>query len=244
MKRLRASPPAAFEQPFLISAGTGRKGTIIAVSLPNGAILSLATAYGAAVIVSGVTNASPAVATTATAHVIESGAFVEITSGWSKVNNRIVRAIDAAASALSYEGVDSTSASNYPAGSGAGSVREISEFTEINQVLSLTPSGGEMQFATYSFLDSDTQNQLPTEANAQSIVIEVADDATLPGYIALKQASESRMLTALKMTLKNGSIILYNGFVSLNETPTMTKGSVMAVKATLSLQNVPTRYAV
>lgn len=226
-----------------ISAGIGRKGTTIAVSLPNGAILSLATAYGEPIIVSAVSNASSAVATTATAHDIVDGAFIEITSGWSKINNRIVRASDAAASALAYEGIDSTKASNYPAGSGAGSVREISTFTEIGQVLTLTPSGGEMQFATYSFLDSDTQSQLPTEANAQSIAIEIADDATLPGYIALKQASESRMLTALKLTLKNGSIILYNGFVSFNETPTMTKGSVMAVTATLSMQNVATRYA-
>ena len=36
--------------------------------------------------------------------------------------------------------------------------------------------------------------------------------------------------------------MLYNGIVSLNETPTLTKGQVMQVRATFSLQSKPTRY--
>ena len=50
-------------------------------------------------------------------------------------------------------------------------------------------------------------------------------------------------LVALKATMPNGSVILYNGYVSFNETPTMTKNSVMVVNATFSLQGRPVRYA-
>ena len=34
----------------------------------------------------------------------------------------------------------------------------------------------------------------------------------------------------------------YNGYVSFNETPTLTKGQVMQVTATFSLQGRPVRY--
>lgn len=205
--------------------------------------LALATAYAAADTVSAVTNAATAVATTSAAHGIINGAFVEVTSGWSKLNNRIVRAANAAASALDYEGINTTSTQNYPAGSGGGSVREITTWTQISQVLELTSSGGEMQFTTYSFLEQDFESQLPTQSSPMTITISVADDASLPGYIALKNAADTRALIGLKATLPDSSLILYNGYLSFNETPSMTKNSVMACQATFSLQGRPVRYA-
>lgn len=205
--------------------------------------LALATAYAAADTVSSVTNANPAVATTSAAHGITNGAFVEVTSGWSKLNNRIVRVANAAASALDYEGINTTSTQNYPAGSGGGSIREITTWTQVSQVLELTSSGGEMQFTTYSFLEQDFESQLPTQSSPMTITISVADDASLPGYIALKNAAGTRALVGLKATLPDSSLILYNGYVSFNETPSMTKNSVMACQATFSLQGRPVRYA-
>lgn len=215
----------------------------MAVKLPNGVTLALATAYAAADTVSVVTNASTAVATTSAAHGLTDGVFVEVTSGWSKLNNRIVRVDNAAGSALDYEGINSTSTQNYPAGSGGGSVREITTWTQISQVLELTSSGGEMQFTTYSFLEQDFESQLPTQSSPMTITISVADDASLAGYIALKNAADTRALVGLKATLPDSSLILYNGYVSFNETPSMTKNSVMACQATFSLQGRPVRYS-
>jgi hypothetical protein len=206
--------------------------------------LALATAYAAADTVSAVTNANPAVATTSAAHGITNGAFVEVTSGWSKLNNRIVRVANASASALDYEGINSVSTQNYPAGSGGGSIREITTWTQISQILELTSSGGEMQFTTYSFLEQDFESQLPTQSSPMTITISVADDPTLPGYTALKNAADTRALVGMKATLPDSSLILYNGYLSFNETPSMTKNSVMACQATFSLQGRPVRYAV
>jgi hypothetical protein len=191
-----------------------------------------------------VTNANPAVATTSAAHGITNGAFVEVTSGWSKLNNRIVRVANASASALDYEGINSVSTQNYPAGSGGGSIREITTWTQISQILELTSSGGEMQFTTYSFLEQDFESQLPTQSSPMTITISVADDPTLPGYTALKNAADTRALVGMKATLPDSSLILYNGYLSFNETPSMTKNSVMACQATFSLQGRPVRYAV
>ena len=215
----------------------------MAVKLPNGVILSLATAYGASRTVTTVTNANPAVATTSTAHGVTNGAFVEVISGWNEINNSIQRAAGASGSTLSYEGVNATNTTLYPAGSGGGSIREITTWTQIQQIIGSTSSGGEMQFTNYSFLEQNFESQLPTQASAQSIAIQIADDPTLPGYIALRNASRSRAITAMRAALPDGSVILYNGYVSLNETPTFNKGEIMTVTATFSLQGLPVRYA-
>ncbi|AZS78592.1 phage tail protein [Achromobacter spanius] len=214
----------------------------MSVSLPNGVIIALATAYGASKNITALTNANPAVATSA-AHGIANGALVEVKSGWQKINERIVRVADAAAGAFSLDGMNTSSLVQYPAGTGAGSVREITAFTQITQILETSTSGGEMQFATYSFLENDFEAQIPTQASAQSLDLTIADDPTLAGYKALQAAAETREVRALRITFPNGSMILYNGYVSFNETPTMTKGEVMGVRATFSLLSRPVRYA-
>ncbi|MNW15328.1 Phage tail protein [compost metagenome] len=65
----------------------------------------------------------------------------------------------------------------------------------------------------------------------------------MAGYKALQAAAETREVRALRVTFPNGSTILYNGYVSFNETPSMTKGEVMGVQATFSLLSRPMRYA-
>ena len=106
----------------------------------------------------------------------------------------------------------------------------------------MATSGGDQQFANFSFLEEDYERQLPTITSAQSIQIGLADDPLLAGYIALKAAGEARAIRALKVTLPNGAVLLYNGYCSFNETPTLTKGSVMQVRATFSLSGRPVRY--
>lgn len=215
----------------------------MSVKLPNGVLFALATSYAAADTVTAVTNANPGVATTAAPHGIADGAFIEVTSGWSKLNNRIVRADNAAGTSITYEGIDTSNTQTYPAGSGIGSIREITNWTQVSQILECTTSGGDMQFVTYSFLEQDFESQLPTQSSPMSIEMTIADDDTLPGFLALKAVAETRNLVGLRATLPNGSLILFNGYVSFNETPTMTKGQVMGVKATFNLQGRPVRYA-
>lgn len=213
----------------------------MSVSLPNGVTLALATTYAANKTLSAVSNYDPAQATSNT-HGYSDGDFVEVTSGWAKLNQRVVRVDNAASNTFDLEGIDTSSTTSYPAGTGTGTVRKITAFTQVTQVLDVTTAGGEMQFTTYSFLEQDFETQLPTQSSPQTITINVADDPTLNGYIALKEAAEARDIRALKVTFPNGAVLLYNGYVSFNETPSMTKNEVMAVTATFSLLSRPVRY--
>lgn len=214
----------------------------MSVSLPNGVTLALATTYASAKNVTALTNYDPAQATS-NAHGYSDGDFLEVTSGWAKLNQRVVRVDNPATNTFELEGIDTSSTTSYPAGTGTGTVRKITAFTQITQVLDVTTAGGEMQFTTYSFLEQDFETQLPTQSSPQTITINVADDPTLSGYVALKEAAEARDIRALKVTFPNGAVLLYNGYVSFNETPSMTKNEVMAVTATFSLLSRPVRYA-
>lgn len=214
----------------------------MAVKLPNGVVIALATAYGTAVPVTAVTNAAPPVVTSA-AHGLANGAFGVIASGWARADGRTVRVSGSTTNTFNWEGLDSSNTTNYPAGTGVGSFQPVTAWTQITQVLDLTTNGGDMQFTSFSFLENDFETQLPTQASPMNLAITIGDDASLAGYQALRVAAEANATRSLRMTLPGGSILLFNGVVSFNETPTMTKNQVMAVRATFSLQSRPVRYA-
>lgn len=213
----------------------------MAIRLPDGATVFLATGYGADKAVSAISNANPAVATAAS-HGIANGAFFELKTSWQKISERIFKATNVASGTLEIAGSNTTDTSRFPVGGGSGSVREITGWTQVTQILGFATNGGDQQYWTGSFMEDDFERQLPTVTSSQSIELEIGDDPSLAGYKALKDAGEARALRALRVNLPDGSVLLYNGIVSFNETPTMTKGQVMTVKATFSLQGRPVRY--
>jgi hypothetical protein len=214
----------------------------MAAKLPDGAIVSLATTYGSTKTVTSITNANPGVASSAS-HGFANGDIVSMVSGWSNLNNRVVRISAQTAASFAIDGQDTTSTVLYPVGSGSGTATLITGFQQITQIMGFSTSGGDQQFATFSFLEQNFETQIPTIFSAQSITIDIADDPSLAGYLALKSASDARAIRALKIAMPDGSYILYQGYVSMNETPTVTKGQVMQVQATFSLQSRPVRYA-
>ena len=214
----------------------------MAVSLPNGVTLALATAYGSALTVSALSNASPASATS-TSHGLSDGEIVVVTSGWSKLDARVVKVDEIDANTFTMVGIDTTSTTNYPPGSGTGSVMEVTTWTQISQIMDVQTSGGEMGFVTYSFLEQSFETQLPTQASPMTLTIQIADDPALAGYSAIKTAAEARATRAMKVTYPSGAVAYYNGVVSFNETPTFSKNQVQVVTATFNLQSRPVRYA-
>jgi len=214
----------------------------MSVSLPNGSTISLASGYGSALPVSAATNANPCVMTS-TAHGLSNGDYVEVTSGWSRLNGRILRVANVATNTIELEGYDSSSTSTHPAASGTGSVRKVSGWTQLSQILSSQTSGGDQNFTEYQFLESDIKVRIPTSKAPSGLDLQVADDSTLAGYVLANAANEDRLVRACKVLLASGAIILYSSYVSLNPTPSLTVDQVMAVQVTLSHVNSPIRYS-
>jgi Phage tail tube protein, TTP len=215
----------------------------MAISLPNGAIVAIAASYGASKVMSVLTNANPAVATLEASHGVIVSDILEVTSGWSRLTDKIVRVSAVSVNDVTLEGIDTSLTSIYPAGTGTGTVREILTWTQLSQVLSSSSSGGEQQFLEYQLLESDAQKRIPTTKSAAGISFSVADDPTLAGYILASQANDDRLPRAVRITLPSGAKLFYNAYISLNKTPSLSVNEIMAVEVTLSLKSEPHRYA-
>lgn len=215
----------------------------MSVSVPNGSLVAIASGYATAKAMSAITNANPGVATLEASHGVTSGSFIEVTSGWSRLTNKVVRAGTVATNSVPLEGIDTTLTTIYPSGGGVGTVRAITGWTQLSQILSSSSSGGEQQFVDYQFLEADAQKRIPTSKSPSGLTFSIADDPTLPGYILASAANDDRLPRAVRITLPSGSILLYNAYISLNKTPTLTVNEIMACELTLSLLAEPVRYA-
>lgn len=214
----------------------------MAFSLPNGATISMGSSYGAAKTLSAFSNANPGVATLEASHGIIVGDVFEVTSGWSRTNGNVYRASVVATNDVTVEGLNTSNATLFPAGSGTGTVREVTGWTQITQVLDLTTSGGDQQFATYSPLEDDAEHQIPTVKSPIVIKMKIGDDASLPHYATLATADADRQQRVIRIMLPSGSPIYFSAYVTLQKTPTLTKNEVMGLEVTLSLINQVTRY--
>jgi hypothetical protein len=213
------------------------------ISLPNGSLVALASGYGSPKDITALSNADPGVATLEAAHGVATGEFIEVTSGWSRLTDKVVRAGTVATNDVPLEGIDTTLTSIYPAGEGVGTIREITGWQQLAQILSSASSGGEQQFLEYQLLEADAAKRIPTFKSPAGLSFQIADDPALQGYILASEANDDRLPRAVRITLPSGAIILYNAYVSLNKTPSLTVNQIMAVEVTLSLLAEPVRYA-
>lgn len=215
---------------------------LTAVSLPNGATISLGSTYGATKTVSAASNANPCVITLEATHGVVVSDIFEWTSGWSRANGNVYRASAVATNDVSVEGLDTSSTTRFPAGSGTGTVREVTAWTQITQILETNTTGGEQQFVTYSFLEDDAEHQIPTVKSPIAFTFKIGDDASLAHYAVLDAADADRQQRAVRVVLPSGSVIYWSAYVTLQKTPTLTKNEVMGLPVTMSLINQVTRY--
>lgn len=215
----------------------------MAYTLATGMIVAIGSTYGSSVNMTAITNASSAVATLAAAHGVIVGDFLEITSGWDRLNGRIVRVSAVATNDVTLEGINTTSVQRYPAGTGTGTIRRITAWTNLSQITSaLAVTGGEQQFADITTLSDQTQKQIPTVRGAVSVALPFFDDPSLAWYSVVQTASETATATAVRMIMPNNSRLVGNAYWSLQSVPTI-EDSTLRGSISLSFVADPTRYA-
>jgi len=209
------------------------KEPFMAAKLPDGAIVSLYVSYDNPVPIDDISNSSLPVVTCNNSFVVNDVLIIK--SAWSALNDRVVVVNSATANEFTFNGIDTTETNIFPVGAGYGDAIKISSPETITQIMGFSTNGGDQQYVTYSYLEQNFESQMPTVFSAQSLTLEIADDTSQSGYQALKFAADARGTRALKLAMPDGSAIYYNGYISLQESPTVTKGQVMMVKATVSL---------
>lgn len=215
----------------------------MAVRLPDGATISIGTTVGSSKTMSAISNATQAVATLEASHGVVANDIIIITSGWSQLNGKVVRAESVSTNDVTLDDVDTSDTTVYPASSGTGSIVEVTAWTQITQVVSATFSGGEQQFATYRFLEDSFERQLPTQKSAMALTLEVGDDQSLAHWSALVAADAARTNKAVRVVLPGGAKLYFPAVITFNPNPTLSLGEVMRNQVTMSLQATMQRYA-
>lgn len=213
--------------------------------VPNGLVLSIASTFGTAFNITGVSNANPAVATMAVGHAVAVQDIIEVvSSGWDGLERRVARVSALATNDATLEGIDTSSTQQYPAGSGGGSGREITAWTAIAQVISVDRNGGEQQYADASLLsDLVLGRQVPTVRSPINMAVTIAEDPAMAWLSAVRGVAASRAPTPFRISYPGSGFLYGSAIWSLLEVPTMTANQIMQVTLDLALQSLPTRYA-
>ncbi len=213
------------------------------ITLSTGVTLSIAKTYGTSYNITAATNAAEGVATVQAGHGLVVGDYIEVTSGWDLLTQKVVRVKTVAVNDVTLEGINTSSTAKYPAGSGTGTLRKVSAWSQLSQLKSLSASGGEQQFADITSLVDRVQKQVPTTRSAVTMTIDAYDDPSLAWYSDVNTASEASAPYGLLMTFANGSKLVANAYWSLQKVPSVNQNEAMTTQISLSYAAEPVRYS-
>lgn len=214
--------------------------------VPTGTTFFIASAYAAAKNTTVVSNAAEAVVTSAT-HGYTNGDVVEITSGWGRLNKRTFRIKGVTTDTFTLEGVsaDTSNTTFFPPGSGIGSVRKVSTFTQIVQVLGIQTSGGDPKTVQYKYIESDVEFSINDGFAASQMSLELdADSIGTAGYTAMQSLTNVQTDTCLRINSRNGASIYVPCTVALNEAVQLTDGQINRVSLSVNSNGRLVRYAI
>lgn len=208
----------------------------------NGAKYAFSTTLGDAVPITGITNASPAVASTASPPT--EGTIVLLASNWTELNDRATYAGAAAGGGFELENIDTTDELRFPDGESAGSFRLASDFVSLSQIREIAQSGGDTNSFTWGYVDESSPRQMskPTDQNPLILTFTLDYDPNMPWAPALEAITRSRQLTVMRERLPTGDTLLYTGYIAYQKSPSRVRNENMTVTATMSVNSDILRF--
>jgi len=212
----------------------------MAYQLPNGSTFDFASGYTPFFPITFVTRAANTIFT-AVGHTFTIGQIVMMKSGWWDLDGRAFRVSSVTGNTFTLQGADTTDTKRN-AGTNYGTVRGVTSWVQVPQILNLDLTGGEQQFTSYSPSRSGKEVSRPTTKSGSVMTIEVADDKSLPLFATIEAASKTGDIQVQRLTLINSDYIVYASLPSITKTPKLQRDQLMTRTITLALQGDNTRY--
>jgi len=219
----------------------------MAITLSTGATVAIAKTFSPVLSNPGTTTTALSNATecvvTAT-HTLGIGDIVVMESGWGLLDQRVCR-VKSVSTTVSFvlEGVDTSDTNKYPATFGVGTFREITDWSPLSQIQSVSATGGAQQFADITSIADTTIRQIPTVKDAINMTVDVYDDPSLAWYADVTVADTARTPYGLRMTFTNGSKLYANAYWSLMKVPMIETNQALKTQISLSYAAEPIRYS-
>ena len=170
----------------------------MAFYFPEGTRLYFSTTLDTAKSITALTNANPAVATSA-AHGFVDGDELLVNSGWGDIDEMVFKADQITADTFGLVDLDTTDAGFYPPGSGTGTAKKISTWVEVPQLLTLSTDGGDTRFTDVGLLSRRQDIRIPTGFNPSSMNMTLAWDPNQANFKAMLAISRTIRQAAMKI---------------------------------------------
>jgi len=211
------------------------------VSMWSKVAIAVQSALAAALTITAITKANPAVVTYTGADP-SNGDFLLLTvQGMFQVDGRIFRVanVNAGANTLELEGENSTLYDTFS----SGSFEVITFGTTLAATLSLASSGGEARMENITTIHDDRDIEVPGNFSAISYTLDNIWDVADAGLVALKYASDNKLKRAIRITFANAQKVLFTGYVACSLLPGGSAPSKVTTPAAISMFGRPTVYA-
>lgn len=203
--------------------------------IPNGATLSVGSAFGAALAISAISNASPAVADLPADHGLTAGKLGILKVNWGRLLGKVAKVQSVSGAHVTLTGIDTDNENLFVPGGGVGTFTEITAFTTLPKVTNFKVDGGEQQYETNQWLDSEVEEQERTIRSAKKLGFQIKDDPEAAWYPVLKRLSDEEVETAFRLSLKNGRSIFYSGVLSVGDSPSVEQNKTMLLQVDMAI---------
>lgn len=204
----------------------------MAFNFPEGARFQFSTTFASAKTITVLTNANPAVAT-CTAHGYVTDDEILLNSGWEDAKESIYKVTVIDANSFSIQGLDTTSTTFFPAGTGIGTAQKVSSFSDIPQVLTISPSGGDPRYTDVQLLASRNSIKIPTGFNATTQTLTLAHDPANATYKTMVGNSRTQTKVAFRVVAGGGYEYGY-GYMAVSEVASKQSNQVNSVQVAIN----------
>lgn len=212
------------------------------VNVWRGVKVALQSAIAAAVPITGMTNASPAVFTT-TGTAPPTGSFVLVNDpGQPLIDGCVLRVTNLTTTTFSLDGYDSTLTDPYSS-TGTPGVQVITYGTSITTASTVSASGGDSKNVNGTTIHDLNDSVLPAGTNPLIYSFDHFSDVSNAGQAALLAAARAGAQRAVKMVLLDGSIFCFNSYPTFSGAPVGSAGNPVTTPGSFLVQKTVTQYA-
>lgn len=205
--------------------------------LSNGTQVFVEGSRGATIAVTAISNAVNPVFTVADAAGLAVGDYIVIESASSTLladKQLRIRAITG--TAVTVEGIDTSSTTKFPAG-GTAEIAKVLTWFEVPCVQDVSTDGGEQQFVNFQCLSDDREQQIPTYKSAVTNTFTFAHEYTNPVYPVLRNYDETGQVVAVRLFVPKASEMrMQTGTIAFNDTPTIGVNEIETVSIAISIR--------
>ncbi len=198
---------------------------------PQGTKVFFSTTFAAPKTLTAVTNASPAVATAVGHGYVDLDPLL-LSSGWADANDTVFEADQLTADTFGLLGLNATDTNVYGSGTGGGTAKKISGWTEIPQILSLSTNGGGIKYGTIEPLGSRQSLKQPVGFEAIGVDLKVGYDPSNAVLTALQSLTRTFSKAAFKLIIPGGGRVYGYGNIAASEFPEVS-GSTNAIQLSI-----------